>query len=79
MLEKHRLKESLKSSTRSVRTNLARPFKAGNDQAEHSRRVATLETRAYSIVATRRKQKKDLIPALKRRAKLVQTLRVKGT
>jgi hypothetical protein len=92
-------------STRSVRMNLARPFKgnnilddillpfqgrgprAGNPRGvegregpiARARRVATSETGANSIVATRRKQANNLIPALKRRAKFIPTLRVEDT
>jgi hypothetical protein len=65
-------------STRSGGANLAlsRP---GIDKETNPRRIATLETNLYSIVAMRRKQARTLIPALKRRAKFAPTLRVEGT
>jgi hypothetical protein len=44
----------------------------------HSRRVATPEISANSIVATRRGWLLNSIPALKRRAKLILTLRVEA-
>ena len=59
-------------STRSVRMNLARPFKAGKDQRGVRRRVATTETGFNCRYATRTSN--DLIPALKRRAKFIATL-----
>jgi hypothetical protein len=66
------------SSTRSVRMNLARPFKAGERSTRCLRRVATSETRPDSIVALRRGQAVNPIPALKRRAKFIPKLRVEG-
>jgi hypothetical protein len=46
---------------------------------KYQRRVATREINANSIVATRRDLLAKVIPALKRRAKLIATLRVEGT
>src|ERR1043166_1745612 len=56
--------------------NLARPFKAGKVTQRCRSRVATPEILIYSIVATRRRYRIGLIPALKRRAKFISTLRV---
>jgi hypothetical protein len=57
--------------------NLARPFKAGQAHQGISRRVATTGNLGPdSIVATRREQQITSTPALKRRAKLMPTLRV---
>lgn len=51
---------------------LARHFKAGPILEKCSRRVATPEFDAHSIVATRREQVNDLIQALKRLAKFTR-------
>ncbi len=63
------------SSTRSVGVNLAQPFKAANFQASvrvAKRRLKQAElNRRYATRAS-----KNLSPALKRRAKLILTLRV---
>jgi len=59
--------------------NLARRFKAGKEPPKCLRRIATPETGANfnRRYATRTAQ--NLIPALKRRAKFMPTLRVEGT
>jgi hypothetical protein len=55
--------------------NLARPFKAGIRLFARHRRVATFEFKVFSRrYATRTAT--NFIPALKRRAKLIPTLRV---
>jgi hypothetical protein len=66
-------------STRSVGMSLARRFNAGGKyQPYYDRRVATLEigicfSRRYATKTTRR-----LVPALKRRAKLIPSLRAEN-
>ena len=57
--------------------NLARPFKAGKGQRGVRRRVATPETGFNRRYATRTGT--NVIPALKRRAKFIPTLRVEDT
>jgi hypothetical protein len=57
--------------------NLARPFKAGKKPKGIRRRVATTKEKA-SIVARRREPTTNRNPALKRRAKLISTLRVEN-
>jgi hypothetical protein len=63
------------SSARSAGMSLARPFKAGKGHESYQRRVATLEidefNRRYATSPAN-----HVIPALKRRAKLIPTLRV---
>jgi hypothetical protein len=55
--------------------SLARRFNAGLSKPPGFRRVATTEEIPDSGVATRRKRFVDIFPALKRRAKLMPTLR----
>jgi hypothetical protein len=59
--------------------NLARRFNAGIQVIACSRRVATIEASLVSSVATRRRYRVDLFPALKDRAKFIPTLRVENT
>ena len=66
-------------STRSVDVNLARPFKAGNVQPRCSRRVVTPETKGGFNRRYATSTGNNLIPALKRRAKFIPTLRVEDT
>ena len=63
-------------STRSVVMTLGRPFKAGKWSTERSRRVATSETRAQFNRRYATRTGDDLIPALKRPANFIPTLRV---
>jgi hypothetical protein len=66
------------SLPRSGSMNLARPFKAGNKHSNFSVVAsATVESKAHSSL-TRRGLGVHLIPALKRRAKLIPTLRVEN-
>jgi hypothetical protein len=66
-------------STRSVDMSLARPFKAGKVKQNRPRRVATHETGSRIQSSLSDENRNDLIPALKRRAKLMPTLRVEDT
>ena len=69
---------SISLSTRSVSPSLARLSGRGGRQEKYLRSVATLETSPIHA-SLRDEKKKNLIPALKRRAKLVRTLRVEDS
>jgi hypothetical protein len=58
--------------------SLARPFKAGKNKHGLPRRVATPETRVIQP-SLRDANRDNRIPALKRRAKLIPTLRVEDS
>jgi hypothetical protein len=79
MIERSKGNAELVISTRSVGMSLARPFKAGENQQHRLRRVATLESGNQIQSSLRDENSPILIPALKRRAKLISTLRVEGT
>ena len=75
-----KLKEGLnKSFDRSVDMNLARPLKAGKAERDMPRRVATAEIEAEFNHRYATGTANNLIPALKRRAKFIPTLRVENT
>jgi zinc protease len=79
MIERFKATAELAISTRSVGMSLAWPFKAGKNQQHRQRRVATLESGNQIQSSLRADIPSILSPALKRRAKLISTLRVEGT
>ncbi|MDX6498207.1 MAG: hypothetical protein QOG23_1467 [Blastocatellia bacterium] len=76
-----KLQEALNKyfSARSVAMSLARPFKAGERSMKYQRRVATREINGRFNRRYATRLANHVIPALKRGAKLIATLRVEGT
>src|ERR1700704_5100327 len=67
-----KLKETLNKYFRRGRSECSPAFQGRESQTKYPRRVATPEINTNSIVATRRDWLTNLIPALKRRAKLIR-------